>query len=325
MQHMEKDEMEEQHVEIPFGASMQHEPIGLASGELPDSHCADNAAARVGDGAPCCARLNSSRGASASGTGGWIAETHDANQYLQFDLGGIRTLTAIATQGVRDDTIGDMWVKGFKLQLSVDGDNWRDYAGDDGVSEDIAANKDAAPSVCTIVLASGPISRRQARHVRLRPTAWEGGVAMRVELYCTPLGQSVLSSFVAPPHFAASSQLGDAQRARYLRGNANVSHWVAAAHDANPWVSVDLGGVRKVNAIMTARRHEDGVDVSFGVECSVDGTEWVSARPLELDRSGDNMDSIASTNALNAGSPAPKGTTTGATSRLIITYLNHGM
>ena len=66
--------------------------------------------------------------------GGWAAQYNDANQFLQFDLGKVTKLTAIATQGRSD---ANWMVTSYTLAYSVNGGSFTPYGGGDGQARNI--------------------------------------------------------------------------------------------------------------------------------------------------------------------------------------------
>ena len=69
---------------------------------------------------PFYGRLNESRG-----NGGWCPKTRsDRTDYLQVDLGEVRFLCGVATQGLQGKSA---WTTSYKLQLSTDGITWNTY------------------------------------------------------------------------------------------------------------------------------------------------------------------------------------------------------
>ena len=58
----------------------------------------------------------STRNARLNGPSSWTARHNDPNQWIKVDLDSDKTITAIATQGRRDD-----WVKTFTVSYSSDG------------------------------------------------------------------------------------------------------------------------------------------------------------------------------------------------------------
>ena len=75
---------------------------------------------------PYYGRLNGRRGLR----GAWCTKTtDDRTDYLQVDMGAVRTVCAVATQGAT----GGFWVTSFKLKLSLDGTTFNHYMEDNAV------------------------------------------------------------------------------------------------------------------------------------------------------------------------------------------------
>ena len=69
---------------------------------------------------PYYGRLNGTRG-----DGAWCTRsTFNRTDCLQVDMGAVRSVCAMATQGHRT---GDNWVASYKLHLSIDGVTWNTY------------------------------------------------------------------------------------------------------------------------------------------------------------------------------------------------------
>ena len=69
---------------------------------------------------PHYGRLNETRG-----KGGWCPRsTTDRTDYLQVDMGVVRSVCAVATQGVSTD---DEWTTKYRLQLSTNNITWNTY------------------------------------------------------------------------------------------------------------------------------------------------------------------------------------------------------
>ena len=69
---------------------------------------------------PYYGRLHENRG-----YGMWCTKTtSDRTDYLQVDMGAVRSVCAVATQGYR---AGSMWITSYKLHLSTDGVTWNTY------------------------------------------------------------------------------------------------------------------------------------------------------------------------------------------------------
>ena len=67
--------------------------------------------------------------------GGWAAQYNDVNQFLQFDLGKVTKVTAVATQGRSD---ANWMVTSYTLAYSVNGGSFTPYGEGDGQARHIS-------------------------------------------------------------------------------------------------------------------------------------------------------------------------------------------
>ncbi len=136
-----------------------------------------------------------------STTANWSAQTNDANQYLQIDLGKVRPVDAILTQGRHN---ANQWVTSYRLSYSLDGNTWIDYPP-------VLTGNTNQTTVVKNVLTT-PFS---ARYVRIRPVTYSTHMSMRVEII------SVFTDRVST--FVASQP-----------ANANSARWYAAPTGGTP-------------------------------------------------------------------------------------------
>ncbi|KAL9950767.1 hypothetical protein ACROYT_G043325 [Oculina patagonica] len=141
------------------------------------------------------ARLNNQASMGPSGDtiwGGWCTDKLNKNQYLQVDLGRVRSVSGVETQGY----MYDMFVSSYKVNYSTDGLTWQSYKErGDSSSKIFQGNWDNDTVIKKV------FSRRIfARYIRFNPLAWNKGgfICMRVEIYeCLPTKGSVPE--VSPP------------------------------------------------------------------------------------------------------------------------------
>ena len=98
-------------------------PLGMENGRILDrqlsaSSAWDDNTLRYGSSR---ARLR-----MASWPPGWNAKKNDPNPWLQIDLGSIKTVTGVATQGYGASQTKE-WVKTYSVLTSSDGKNWETY------------------------------------------------------------------------------------------------------------------------------------------------------------------------------------------------------
>lgn len=71
---------------------------------------------------------------NGSYAGGWAAQYNNVHQFLQFDLGKVTKVTAVATQARSD---ANWMVTSYTLAYSVDGGSFTPYGEGDGQASDI--------------------------------------------------------------------------------------------------------------------------------------------------------------------------------------------
>ena len=96
-------------------------PVGVADiSTIPDDRITASTFAGSNQYQPYYGRLNGQRGS----VGAWCTKiNNDRTDYLQVDMGAVRSVCAVATQG----TTGSHWITSFKLELSLDGTTFNYY------------------------------------------------------------------------------------------------------------------------------------------------------------------------------------------------------
>ena len=102
------------------------DPLGIESGKIPSSAIVASSQYNQYYG-PDRGRLRT-EGEGSYG-GGWAAQYNDVKQFLQFDLGKLTKVTAVATQGRSE---ANWMVTSYTLAYSVDGGSFTPYGEGDG-------------------------------------------------------------------------------------------------------------------------------------------------------------------------------------------------
>ncbi|KAI8487880.1 hypothetical protein Bbelb_343280 [Branchiostoma belcheri] len=145
------------------------DPLGMESGAIPDDSITAYSIWGVGY-EPYRGRLN-----GVTGVGAWSVRTNAIGEWLQVDLGEMKTVTGTIIQGRYHNA--DQWVTSYKLQYSVDGLSWMKYASSDGSEEVFPGNTDRNTPVTNLL-----DSPTDARFVRFLPQTWHLHMSMRVEV-----------------------------------------------------------------------------------------------------------------------------------------------
>lgn len=130
---------------------------------------------------PKRARLHTKEAGLGIGTGAWTSFANDLNQWLQVDLGKITPVTHVATQGRNTWSPAQMVTK-YKLQFSDDEVSFLFYKRQ-GESSDAVFDGNVDRDTVVYHHLNPAIT---ARFLRIKPTAWQTHIAMRMELYTYP-------------------------------------------------------------------------------------------------------------------------------------------
>jgi len=151
-----------------YGCPACMEPLGLENFQIPkESFTSSSKGSGMG---PYRARLGFYR------TEMWCASQRDLNQFLKIDLGSIKTITAIATQGSAKEQ-REARLREYYLQYSDDDSNWLDftYGGErkifKGYKNHVDTSMEFLPESIT------------ARFIMLRPTHWYLYSCTKLEIY----------------------------------------------------------------------------------------------------------------------------------------------
>ncbi|XP_027707526.1 lactadherin isoform X2 [Vombatus ursinus] len=162
-----------------FGCEVEgcSEPLGMKSEIIPDSRITASSTFKTfGLDAfswhPYFARLDKQGKFNA-----WTAQSKEDTEWLQIDLGILKRVTGIITQGARD--FGNIqYVSAYKVAYSNDTKSWTVY-------------KDSRTNSSKIFLGNSDNNSHQknifetpfySRFVRILPVAWHGRITLRVEL-----------------------------------------------------------------------------------------------------------------------------------------------
>ncbi|KAK3730391.1 hypothetical protein QZH41_015610, partial [Actinostola sp. cb2023] len=146
------------------------DPLGMESGEIKDSQITASSYDGKRFNAPSNARLHMQPVEGKSG-GAWASGSSKSPQWVQIDLGAVKKVTAIATQGHPDKKL---WIKTYQILYGNDRNylawygNWRLFTG----------NTDRNSVVKHIL--NPPV---EARYIVVMMKSWQWWPAMRIELY----------------------------------------------------------------------------------------------------------------------------------------------
>ena len=96
----------------------------------------------------------------------WSAATNDVNQWMQIDLGALRSVAGVVTQGRQDQA---QWVTGYTVSTSTDGSTWTPVNN----GQQLSGNTDQSTKV------RHAFSSVSARYIRFYVKTWHNRISMR--------------------------------------------------------------------------------------------------------------------------------------------------
>ncbi|KAF7653596.1 hypothetical protein LDENG_00080800 [Lucifuga dentata] len=123
---------------------------------------------------------------------GWTPSDDTVREWIQVDLGFLRFVTAIGTQGaISRETKKHYFVRSYKVDLSSNGEDWvtvkegskqKIFQGNHNPTDEV---RDFLPK------------QTLTRYIRIRPMTWEQGICMRFEIYgCRTSGTGMIFIFI---------------------------------------------------------------------------------------------------------------------------------
>ncbi|XP_061110695.1 neuropilin-1a-like isoform X2 [Conger conger] len=251
------------------------EALGMQSGEIP-AKLITSSSQYNSNWAPERARLHYHQN-------GWTPSEDSPREWIQVDLGFLRNVVAIGTQGaVSMETKKPYFVRSYKVDVSSNGEDWAPLK--DGPRQRVFQGNTNPTDVVIRDLPKPTL----ARFIRIRPVSWETGISMRFEVYGCKIsdfhcsGMLGMVSGLIPDSQISVSQAERgwaAEGARLLTGR---SGWTppGAPPGAAPgalWLQVDLGEERLVTGLLLqgAKQRENRLFTKkFRLAYSNTGLNW---------------------------------------------------
>ncbi|KAJ8272484.1 hypothetical protein GJAV_G00089640 [Gymnothorax javanicus] len=220
---------------------------------------------------------------------GWTPSEDSSREWIQADLGYLRHVVAIGTQGaVSKETKKAYFVMAYKVDVSSNGEDWIPIK--DGPRPRIFAGNSNPTDVVIRDLPKPTL----ARFVRIRPVSWQIGISMRFEVYGCKISDypcsgmlGMVSGLISDSQISVSSQPERGWLPENARLLTSRTGWT---HQATPllrheWLQVDLGEEKLVSGIIIqGGKHRDGKGFlrKFRLEYGNNGLNWTAM----LDESG---------------------------------------
>ncbi|KAF3693960.1 Coagulation factor VIII Antihemophilic factor [Channa argus] len=149
-------------------------PLGLQKRLIPDSSFSASSiySSMMHSWIPSLARLHQKGSANA-----WRPKSNSPYEWLQVDLGKVRRITGVVTQGARS-LFKQMMVTEFSVTFSTDGNTWSNVLEENSQNEKIfSGNSQTDEEVLTVF--DPPLF---GRYLRIHPRGWVNDIALRLEV-----------------------------------------------------------------------------------------------------------------------------------------------
>ncbi|CAL8322748.1 unnamed protein product [Boreogadus saida] len=154
------------------------DPLGLESGEIPSDQIVASSQYNP-SWSPERSRLNYYENA-------WTPAEDSNKEWIQVDLGFLRFVSAIGTQGaISQETKKTYYVKSYKVDVSSNGEDWITLK--EGSKQKVFQGNTNPKEVARAMLPKPTLTR----YLRIRPVAWETGIALRFEVYGCKISASM--------------------------------------------------------------------------------------------------------------------------------------
>ncbi|XP_078519461.1 neuropilin-1 isoform X2 [Lissotriton helveticus] len=251
------------------------EPLGMESGEI-DSNQITVSTQYSTNWSAERSRLNYPEN-------GWTPGEDSIKEWIQVDLGLLRFVSGIGTQGaISKETKKKYYVKSYKVDISSNGEDWITLK--DG-SKHIVFHGNSNPT--DVVFRSFP-KPVLTRFVRLRPVTWESGISLRFEVYGCKITDypcsgmlGMVSGLISDAQITASSKVDRNWVPENARLITSRSGWALPPTTNHPyaqeWLQVDLGEEKIVRGIIIqgGKHRENKVFMrKFKIGYSNNGSDW---------------------------------------------------
>uniref|UniRef100_A0A1A8IDN8 Neuropilin n=1 Tax=Nothobranchius kuhntae TaxID=321403 RepID=A0A1A8IDN8_NOTKU len=254
------------------------EPLGMETGEISSDQI--SASSKYNSNwSPERSRLNYQEN-------GWTPSDDNIREWIQVDLGFLRFVSAIGTQGaISKETKKHYYVRSYKVDLSSNGEDWVTVK-EDSKQKIFQGNHNPTDEVRAILP-----KPTLTRYIRIRPMTWEQGICMRFELYGCRISDypcsvmlGMVSGLVSDAQISASSFADRgwvAENVRLLTGRSGWTGQQTKQPFRNEWLQVDLGQDKMMSGlVIQGGKHRDrNVFMKrFKVAHSLDGETWTMVK-----------------------------------------------
>ncbi|KAM6086912.1 neuropilin-1 isoform 2-T2 [Chlamydotis macqueenii] len=223
------------------------EPLGMESGEIHSD--------QITVSSQYSAIWSSERSRLNYPENGWTPGEDSVREWIQVDLGLLRFVSGIGTQGaISKETRKEYYLKTYRVDVSSNGEDWITLK--EG-NKPVVFQGNSNPTEVVYRPFAKPVL---TRFVRIRPVSWENGVSLRFEVYGCKITDypcsgmlGMVSGLIPDSQITASTQVDRNWIPENARLITSRSGWALppTTHPyTNEWLQIDLGEEKKVRGII---------------------------------------------------------------------------
>uniref|UniRef100_A0A8C2CNG4 Neuropilin n=1 Tax=Cyprinus carpio TaxID=7962 RepID=A0A8C2CNG4_CYPCA len=250
------------------------EPLGMETGEIHSDQIMASSQYNP-SWSPERSRLNNPEN-------GWTPAEDSTKEWIQVDLGFLRFVSAIGTQGaISQETSKRYYVKSYKVDVSSNGEDWITIK--DGPKQKIFQGNTNPTEVARAMFPKPTLTR----YLRIRPYSWEAGIALRFEVYGCKISEypcsgmlGMVSGLIADSQITVSSHTERtwvSENARLLTSRSGWTLLPQSQPYVDEWLQIDLGEEKLVRGlIIQGGKHRDNKVFmkKFRLGYSNNGSDW---------------------------------------------------
>ncbi|KAM8731452.1 neuropilin-1a isoform 3-T3 [Acanthopagrus schlegelii] len=212
----------------------------------------------------------------------WTPAEDSNKEWIQVDLGFLRFVSAIGTQGaISQETRRIYFVKSYKVDVSSNGEDWITLK--EGSKQKVFQGNTNPTDVAKTMLPKPTLTR----FVRIRPVTWETGIALRFEVFGCKISEypcsgmlGMVSGLITDNQITASSHTDRSwvpENARLLTSRTGWTLLPQPQPFTNEWLQVDLGEEKLVKGLIIqgGKHRENKVFMKkFRFGYSSNGSDW---------------------------------------------------
>uniref|UniRef100_A0A665VDU7 Neuropilin n=1 Tax=Echeneis naucrates TaxID=173247 RepID=A0A665VDU7_ECHNA len=212
----------------------------------------------------------------------WTPAEDSNKEWIQVDLGFLRFVSAIGTQGaISQETRRIYFVKSYKVDVSSNGEDWITLK--EGSKQKVFQGNTNPTDVAKTMLPKPTLTR----FIRIRPVTWETGIALRFEVYGCKISEypcsgmlGMVSGLITDNQITASSHTDRSwvpENARLLTSRTGWTLLPQPQPFTNEWLQVDLGEEKLVKGLIIqgGKHRENKVFMKkFRLGYSNNGSDW---------------------------------------------------